>query len=369
MKKMTVLRYKEIHNRYKELMKKPSKMAFKEALTLLATENDIGESYVKNILKVHGVIGTSKVDGDMSPRDSRIIEMYMNGDDHSVISEEFSLTTTRIGQIIRGHLGKNAKSGILEKSLIGLKVDINKGMDHKTIQDKYGASLLRKIKSNLGYNAFDACLDKRNKDIHIMYQGHNDKVLTEFINKSLINNRLPIFEELYTLARDKFVEDFESLDFDNLYIILLEKMDGIGTDASGNVIDVYDVIKPVVFDGDPEDEPDDIDRAEDVLKCIQDIKKRENIITNLIISVVKGQKKFTAIEISIIWSLTRDHVYGILHEFGERSKPTVSEYKKRNKLIVLAFKDEKKTSQDIADEHDMTVTNVNIILKNHGARE
>ena len=252
MKKITVVRNKEIHNRYKELVKEGKD--FKEALSELSNENDIGESYVKNILKVHGVKqSNTKSNETKSKRDSRIIEMYMNGDEHSVIAEEFGLTTTRIGQIIRGHLGKHAKSGMLEKSLLNLKRDIDNGMDHKAVQDKYGASLLRKIKSNLGYNAFDACLDKRNKDILAMY---NDE---------------------------------------------------------------------------------------------------------------KNPK--SAADIALEFDLTRDHVYGILHEFGVRSKPTRAEYRKRNELIVKAFKDEEKTSQDIAEEHDMTVTNVNIILKNHGARE
>ena len=50
-----------------------------------------------------------------------IIEMYMAGDEQSDIAESFDLTTTRVGQIIRGHLGKHAKNSMLEKSLTELK--------------------------------------------------------------------------------------------------------------------------------------------------------------------------------------------------------------------------------------------------------
>lgn len=251
MKKITVIRNKEIHDRYNELVK--GGVDFKEAVSTLANDNDIGESYVKNILKVHGIKETSKNKETKAKRDGRIIEMYLNGDDHTVIAEAFGLTTTRVGQIIRGHLGKHAKSGILEKSLEELKIDINDGMSHKDVQEKYGASLLRKIKANLGYNAFDACQDKRDKDILAMYEDETDPK--------------------------------------------------------------------------------------------------------------------SAAEIAEVFELTRDHVYGILHKFGVRSKPTRAEYRIRNEKIVKAFKSGKKTSQEIADDHDMTVTNVNIILKNHGARD
>jgi len=251
MKEITVLRNKEIYNRYKVLTK--DGMDFKDVLVKLSKENDIGESYVKNILNEYGVNRNRKSSKAKSKRDSRIIEMYMNGDDHSVIADKIGLTTTRVGQIIRGHLGKYAKSGMLEKSLINLKKDIADGMDHKAVQDKYGASTLRKIKSNLGYNAFDACLDKRNKDIRAMYES--------------------------------------------------------------------------------KDNPKN------------------------------------AAEIATAFGLTRDRVYGILHDFGIRSKSTRAEYRKRNEKIVKAFKDEEKSSKEIAAEHSMTVTNVNIILKNHGARE
>lgn len=251
MKKITVIRNKEIHTRYNVLAGEG--MEYKDAVAKLAKDNDIGESYVKNILKVHGVKETSKNKDTKAKRDGRIVEMYMNGKDHSEIAEAFDLTTTRVGQIIRGHLGKHAKSGILEKSLEELKVDIREGMDHKAVQEKYGASLLRKIKANLGYNAFDAWMEKRNKDILALY---NDK---------------------------------------------------------------------------------------------------------------KNPK--SAAEIADEYELTRDHVYGILHEFGVRSKPTRAEYRVRNESIVKAFKVDNKTSLEIAAEHDMTVTNVNIILKKNGARE
>lgn len=251
MKKITLIRNKEIHDRYHELVKGGTD--FNDAISTLAKDNDIGESYVRNILKVHGVKKDTKTEDTKTKRDGRIIEMYLNGDDHLTIAEEFDLTTTRIGQIIRGHLGKHAKSGILEKSLVELKSDINGGMDHKAIQNKYGASLLRKIKSNLGYNVFDACLEKRDRDILAMYE-------------------------------DK-------------------------------------------------EEPK------------------------------------SAADIAVEFDLTRDHVYGILHKFGVRSKPTRAEYRVRNENIVKAFKSGKKTSHDIAKEHGMTVTNVNIILKNHGARD
>lgn len=251
MKKITVIRNKEIHTRYNELVN--SGVEYKDAIVTLSKDNDIGESYVKNILKVHGVKETSKNKETKAKRDGRIVEMYMNGKDHSEIAEEFSLTTTRVGQILRSHLGKHAKSGILEKSLEELKVDINSGMDHKAVQDKYGASLLRKIKANLGYNAFNAWMEKRNKNILALYN----------------NKKSPM----------------------------------------------------------------------------------------------------SAAEIAEEYELTRDHVYGILHEFGVRSKPTRAEYRVRNEKIVKAFKVHNKSSQEIAEEHDMTVTNVNIILKKHGARE
>lgn len=250
MKKITVVRNKEIFDSYNSLIEEGKD--FKEALVILSKNfDDIGKSYIHNILKSYGVKGANKIDGSMSKRDARIIEMYMQGDDNTVIAEEHGLTTTRIGQIIRGHLGKYAKSGILEKSLVELKDDIDGGMDHKAVQEKYGASLLRKIKSNLGYNAFDACLAKRNKDILAMYK--------------------------------------------------------------------------------------------------------------------RKSKPLSAAEIADKFGLTRDHVYGILHEFGERTKPTRAEYRKRNEKMVKDFKIGK-TSKELAAEYGMTVTNINIILNNMEAR-
>lgn len=248
MKKITVIRNKEIHERFKSLKK--NGMDDKTAVSTIAEEkNDIGKLYVRNILKECGikVVGTREKNNQ---RDSEIIERYMAGKDHADISEEFGLTTTRIGQIIRASLGKYAKNSMLETTLVELKQDINKGMPHKDVQDKYGASTLRKIKCNLGYNAFDACLEKRNRDILVQYK----------------------------------------------------------------------------------------------------------------------EKSKSAAEIAKIFGLTRDHVYGILHESGIRTKPTKKQYKDRNKEILTAFHTGK-TSQEIAEEHEMTVTNVNIILKNHGARK
>ena len=200
----------------------------------------------KTVLKTEKVRSTS---GKKSARDIEIIEKYVSGKDQTEIAEEFKLTPTRIGQIIRDQLGKHAKNSILEKSLIELKRDINTGQTHKEIRVKYGASLLRKIKSNLGFNAFEACLEKRDTD---------------------------------------------------------------------------------------------------VLK--------------------KHQEGMTALEIADELGLTRDHIYGILHTAGVRSKPTKAEYATRNTKIVEQFQ-AGKTSSDLATIHKLTVTNINIILKNMGARD
>jgi DNA-binding NarL/FixJ family response regulator len=182
-------------------------------------------------------------------RNSKIVDMYMAGNEPMSIADEVGLTHTRVGQIVREHLGKHVRNNSLEPVLDAIKLDVSNGLSHKQILEKYGASALRKIKINLGYNVFEACVNKRNDEIY-----------------------------------------------------------GIYKDSSK-----------------------------------------------------------TAMQIAEDYGLTRDHVYGILRKYGVRVKPTRQEYDERNRVIVELFK-EGKTSQDIAYMYNMTVTNVNIILTNTGAR-
>lgn len=70
-----------------------------------------------------------------------------------------------------------------------------------------------------------------------------------------------------------------------------------------------------------------------------------------------------ALQIADRLSLTRDRVYGILHDYGIRKRPTTKQYAKRNREI-LKKKESGVSSNDLADQYKMTVTNVNIIIKN-----
>lgn len=344
---MTVIRNKEIFERYEELMVEENN--FGNALTMLSEENDIGESYVKNILKDYGVeIQNNRSKEEKGQRDANIVELYMAGDEQDDIAEKFDLTITRIGQIIRSHLGRHAKNTMLEKSLTDLKKDIDTGKSHKNILRKYGASLLRKLKSNLGYNAFDACLEKRNKNIHNLYIGKIDSKLREFIAVRVKKRKMVALTLLINFINknfEKIVEDnIEVFDNENVF-----SQDKIFEDL---------LIKPLV---------QYLKENKKNKKVLDKLKSKKNLYV-LLVNLNINNKKYTAIEISSIYGLTRDHVYGILHDFGVRTKPTKEEYKKRNDAIVKEFQKEGKTSQEIADKYGKTVTNINIILKNHGAR-
>jgi uncharacterized protein (DUF433 family) len=251
MKMMTIIRNKEIHDLYDKLIAELNTQD--QAIDKIIAEFDIGPSYIKNILRGCGVEIIVKDKGrhedvSRSKRDVRIFDMYLENKDVSEIAGVIGITPTRVGQIIRTGLGKFVKNIVLEKTLQDVKKDVEAGKSHKEIVDIYDISTIRKIKSNLGYNVFEACVEKRNTAI------------------------LKLHEE-----------------------------------------------------------------------------------------------KATANEIAEKFGLTRDHVYGILHNNGKRKRPTKTEYTKRNHDIVYAFK-KGKSSQDIATKYKMTVTNINIILKNHGGR-
>jgi uncharacterized protein (DUF433 family) len=241
---------KERDNRICERFSQMSGKDQQEVIDILCDEFDLCPAYLKNILKEGGAISVRKK--ARSPkkdhRNADIVDMYMSGKDLLEIAEAHGLSKTRVGQIVRSHLGRNTKTNMLEKELVDVRTDIESGMSHKDLLDKYGQSTMRKLKDNLGFNAFDAYVDRRNSDI-----------LSEYKNGK------------------------------------------------------------------------------------------------------------SAAAIANEFGLTRDHVYGILHNAGIRSKPTRAEYRMRNEEIVTKFKKGKK-SQDLAAEYDMTVTNINIILKNNGGR-
>jgi DNA-binding NarL/FixJ family response regulator len=258
-KEETKLNPIEVLEKFMELMRtdeNDSVENYTEVVSQLSQKYGVPESRINRELKELGISKRthgSKSDSRLMPkmeRNAKIIELYMAGKDPSTIALEVGLTHTRVGQIVREHLGKHVRNNSLEPLLDEIKLDIESGMSHKDIMDKHGASVLRKIKSNLGFNVFDACVSKRNDEI---YQEHK---------------------------------------------------------RSGK----------------------------------------------------------TAMELAEQYGLTRDHVYGILHKYGVRTKPTKQEYDERNRSIVELFL-AGKTSFDIALEYDMTVTNVNIILANKGARK
>ena len=221
-----------------------------DVINILCGEFDLCPAYLKNILKDGGAISVRKKarSPKKDQRDADIIDMYMSGKDLIEIAEEHGLSKTRVGQIVRSQLGKYTKTNMLEKELVDVRNDIESGMSHRELLDKYGQSTMRKLKDNLGFNAFDAYVNRRNSDILSEYK--------------------------------------------------------------------------------------------------------------------KGK---SAAYIADEFGLTRDHVYGILHKAGIRTKPTRAEYRKRNEKIVSKFKKGAK-SQELAEEYDMTVTNINIIIKNNGGR-
>lgn len=239
-----VERNRAICERYEQIKNQP------DALSVLAGEHQLCVPYVKNILRDRGAIevrGKAK-SAVREQRDSKIVADYVAGLDPVQIAEQYGVTATRVGQIVRDHLGRNARSNMLERDLDAVRADLDGGMSHRDVMQKYGASLLRKLKDNLGFNAFDQYVERRNQEII-----------------------------------DKY--------------------------ATG----------------------------------------------------------VTAIHIANEFGLTRDHVYGILHRAGIRTKPTKDEYANRNKQLVEQFKSGVK-SQELADQYGMTVTNVNIIIKKHGGR-
>lgn len=258
-KEETKLNPVEVLEKFMELAKvdeNGSVENYTEVVSQLAQKYGVPESRINRELKglsiskrTHG----SKSDARLMPkieRNAKIVQLYMAGKDTSAIALEVGLTHTRVGQIVREQLGKHVRNNSLEPVLDVIKMDIERGMSHKDIMEKHGASVLRKIKSNLGFNVFDACVSKRNEEIYQEYK------------------------------------------------------------RSGK----------------------------------------------------------TAMELAEQYGLTRDHVYGILHKYGVRSKPTKQEYDERNRNIVAMFLGGK-SSLDIALEYGMTVTNVNIILSNKGARK
>lgn len=221
----------------------------KQAVSDISESFGIGEFYVKSILKLAGIKPNFRDSSAKLERDAKIFELYMNETDIADIAAAVGVTPTRVGQIIRDGLGERAKDEVLEKTLDQIKEDVNSGMSHKDIVQKYGASVARKVKTNLGYNIFEACTKKRNDQI-------------------------------------------------------------IAMQSEGK----------------------------------------------------------TAIEIANVFGLTRDHVYGILGTNGIKRRPSRAEYNARNLNIVKAFQSGK-TSQQLAELYNMTVTNINIILKNQGVRD
>lgn len=242
MRKTTVERNEKLLARYNELL---NDFGYDEAVHKVSVEFDLVVPYIKNLLKKNNEVTPTTRD----KRNEEIIDLYMKNKDVSEISDKFDLTPTRVSQIIKDKLGKQNRNIIIEKSLADLRTDVENGMTHKEIVTKYGNSLLRKIKTNLGYNVFDACVNKRN----------------DMIAQASLN---------------------------------------------GN----------------------------------------------------------TADDIAEQFGLTRDHVYSILHARGIRKKPDKNYIHDRNRQMLQLFKSGY-SSRQIADDYGMTVTNVNIILKNNGARD
>lgn len=239
-----VERNRAICEAYEQIKNQP------DALDRLASKYQLCVPYVKNILKDRGAIEVrvKTKSAVREQRDSKIVADYVAGLEPVQIAEQYGVTTTRVGQIVRDHLGRNARANMLERDLDAVRVDLDAGMSHRDVLQKYGASLLRKLKDNLGFNAFDQYVERRNQDIINRY-------------------------------------------------------------ATG----------------------------------------------------------VTAMQIAKEFDLTRDHVYGILHRAGIRTKHTRDEYADRNRQIIDQFKRGAK-SQDLAEQYGMTVTNVNIIIKKHGGR-
>lgn len=240
MKATIIKRNEDICERYNLLNKQGENLD--SIKRLLSSEFELGESYIMSILTEHGVriLNNRK----MGERDVQIVSLYLDGESLSSIGKKVGLTTSRIGQVIRKHLGDKPKKILLGKHLYKVKSDIDDGLTHSEIIEKYGTSLLLKLKNSFGYNPFDHFLERRNKEI---------------------------------------------------------------------------------------------------VKRVKDGK--------------------SALEIAEEYNLTRDHIYGISHEYGIRKKPTREEYEKRNKKILkkhLAGV----TSKDLAIEFELSITNINIIIKN-----
>lgn len=165
-----------------------------KAIIFLSKKFGIGVHYIRNILKDKGVMMERKQTYNrkdktlLKIRNADIIKKYKDdGLTPEQISEsyDYNIGAARIRQILKQEFTKQEgvdyktekeKTELCEvgTTLELVKKDINEGMSHHDILDKYNHDMLNKIKTKLEYNIFGACLDVRNA-----------RVVSLFYNKTL----------------------------------------------------------------------------------------------------------------------------------------------------------------------------------------
>ncbi len=170
MKAIIKKRNEKLYERYNLLNKQGEN--YDSIKRLLSSEFELGELYIMSILYSYGI---KKLNNrKMSDRDAQIISLFLNEESLSSIEKKLGLTSVRIGQVVRKHLGDKPKMILLGKHLYKVKKDIEDGLTHQDIIEKYDKSLLSKLNRNFGFNPFEHYLEKRNKLIIQLFKEGNE---------------------------------------------------------------------------------------------------------------------------------------------------------------------------------------------------
>lgn len=142
----------------------------------LSDKYPIGDAYIRTILKGQGVKISRKKEytkknvGKLSERDNKIVSMFNDGTDTSVIAKKFSISQTRIQQILRSKLGKTFRKKLgecnfeeLDKKSKEIIKKLEAGSSYDEVVEKYGKPLLNEIKS-IGCNIFKVAQSYKIKD-------------------------------------------------------------------------------------------------------------------------------------------------------------------------------------------------------------
>jgi DNA-binding CsgD family transcriptional regulator len=136
----------------------------------LATEYDIGLTYVRTILRERGLI-EKKSREDLSERNERVKQLHGAGKPPEEIAAEMELTTTRIRQILHEDTsGVARQEALLELREKALEL-IAQGKSAKEIEDQIGLQTVKRLKYRFNFNVFKLVVNRKAARAVELYNG------------------------------------------------------------------------------------------------------------------------------------------------------------------------------------------------------